>query len=52
MHGPDEATINVDAAALTFDRAIGELRRGRALQVVNGMRSLVVAAVEALDAVA
>src|SRR5690606_11242606 len=46
---PDQATINGDAAALTYDRAIGELRRGRALQVVNGAHSLVVAAVEAID---
>jgi GTP cyclohydrolase II len=50
MLGPDEATINGDAPALTYDRAIGELRHGRALQVVNGAHSLVVAAVEAIDA--
>lgn len=52
MHRPDEATINGDASALTYDRAISELRRGRALQVVNGEHSLVVAAAETVDSAA
>src|SRR5262245_13347974 len=41
--------INGDPAALMFDRAVGELRRGRAVQVVDGSRGMIVAAVEALQ---
>lgn len=45
-----ELAINGDAAALTFDRAVGELRRGRAVLVTAGTQSLVVAAVETMQA--
>jgi GTP cyclohydrolase II len=46
--------INGDAAALTLDRAVGELRRGRAVRVVAAAaggvhQSLMVAAVEAVQ---
>jgi GTP cyclohydrolase II len=42
--------INGDPAALTVDRAIGELRRGRAIQITDGTRTLLVGAVETLQA--
>jgi GTP cyclohydrolase II len=42
--------INGNPTALAFDRAVDELRRGRAIQVVDGGRGLLVAAVEALQA--
>jgi len=42
--------INGDPAALTFDRAVGELRRGRAVQVIDGTRAMIVAAVETVQA--
>ncbi|HEX5048492.1 MAG TPA: GTP cyclohydrolase II [Gammaproteobacteria bacterium] len=42
--------INGDPAALTFDRAVGELRRGRAVQVIDGARAMIVAAVETVQA--
>jgi GTP cyclohydrolase II len=41
--------INGDLAALQLDRAIGELRRGRAIQLIDGERGLLVAAVETLQ---
>jgi GTP cyclohydrolase II len=41
--------INGSPAALTFDRAVDELRRGRAVQITDGERGLVIAAVETLQ---
>jgi len=41
--------INGNHAALMFDRAVDELRRGRAVQVTDGERGLVVAAIETLQ---
>ncbi len=41
--------INGDPAALEVDRAVGELRRGRAIQIVDGHASLLVAAVETIQ---
>jgi GTP cyclohydrolase II len=46
----DQDSINGDPAALAVDRAIGELRRGRAIQVTDGTRTLLVGAVETLQA--
>jgi GTP cyclohydrolase II len=50
MAPPDAQRINGDPNALTFDRALSELRRGRAIQLVDGGRSLCVAAIETLQA--
>jgi len=44
-----EPEINGNPAALSFDRAVDELRRGRAVHVTDGARGLVVAAIEALQ---
>ncbi|HEX7237824.1 MAG TPA: GTP cyclohydrolase II [Gammaproteobacteria bacterium] len=41
--------INGNPAALSFDRAVDELRRGRAVHVTDGTQSLVVAAVETVQ---
>jgi GTP cyclohydrolase II len=41
--------INGDAALLHLDRAVGELRRGRAIAVSDGELSLVVAALETMQ---
>jgi GTP cyclohydrolase II len=41
--------INGNAAALTFDRAVDELRRGRAILVVEGDQSLLAAPIETLQ---
>jgi GTP cyclohydrolase II len=49
MPAKPHGKINGDPAALTFDRAVGELRRGRAVQLTHGSRGLIVAAVEALQ---
>jgi GTP cyclohydrolase II len=46
----EQDPINGDPAALTVDRAIGELRRGRAIQITDGKRTLLVGAVETLQA--
>jgi GTP cyclohydrolase II len=51
MSSPEISPINGNPAALAFDRAVDELRRGRAIQVVDGGgQGLLVAAVEALQA--
>jgi len=50
MSSPPEQEINGNPAALTFDRAVDELRRGRAVQVTDGDHGFVVAAVETLQA--
>ncbi|HZF31571.1 MAG TPA: GTP cyclohydrolase II [Gammaproteobacteria bacterium] len=50
MAAKQHEKINGDPAALTFDRAVGELRRGRAVQVTDGSRGMIVAAVEAIQA--
>ena len=42
-------SINGDPAALDFDRAVGEIRRGRAIRIADGSRSLLVAAVETMQ---
>jgi GTP cyclohydrolase II len=42
--------INGNPAALSFDRAVDELRRGRAVHVIDGARGLVVAAIETVQA--
>jgi GTP cyclohydrolase II len=41
--------INGNPAALSFDRAVDELRRGRAVHVTDGPRGLVVAAIETVQ---
>jgi GTP cyclohydrolase II len=50
MSSPVSQEINGNPAALTFDRAVDELRRGRAVQVSEGARGLVFAAIETLQA--
>src|SRR5262245_11928248 len=50
MSSPETSDINGNPAALTFDRAVDELRRGRAVQVTNGTHGLVVAAIETVQA--
>lgn len=42
--------INGDPAGLAIDRAVGELRRGRAVRIVDGEHSVVFGAVESLHA--
>lgn len=46
--GHGEAGLNGDRAALSVDRAIGELRRGRSIAIADSDRALVVAAVETI----
>jgi len=46
----EQDPINGDPAALAVDRAIGELRRGRAIQITDGTRTLLVGAIETLQA--
>lgn len=48
MAAIEEPTINGDPAALNFDRALAEIRRGRAIRLSGRDGSLVVAAVETL----
>jgi GTP cyclohydrolase II len=50
MSSSPKQEINGNPAALTFDRAVDELKRGRAIQVTAGDHGLVVAAVETLQA--
>src|SRR5689334_15864989 len=50
MASPTEPEINGNPAALAFDRAVDELRRGRAVHVTDGERGLVVAAIETVQA--
>ena len=49
MSSSPSQEINGNHAALMFDRAVDELRRGRAVQVTDGSRGLVVAAIETLQ---
>jgi GTP cyclohydrolase II len=49
MSSVETPAINGNPAALAFDRAVDELRRGRAIQVTTATRGLLVAAVEALQ---
>jgi GTP cyclohydrolase II len=49
MSSPPTPEINGNPAALAFDRAVDELRRGRAVQVADGARGLVVAAIETVQ---
>jgi GTP cyclohydrolase II len=44
-----EQEINGNPAALSFDRAVDELRRGRAVHVTDGEHGLVVAAIETVQ---
>lgn len=50
MTSPQLPEINGNPAALAFDRAVDELRRGRAIQVTNGDRGVLVATIETLQA--
>ena len=45
MASPIDHEINGNPAALSFDRAVDELRRGRSVHVTDGTRGLVVAAI-------
>jgi GTP cyclohydrolase II len=49
MSSLDTPAINGNPAALAFDRAVDELRRGRAIQVTAPGRGLLVAAVETIQ---
>jgi GTP cyclohydrolase II len=49
MSLPTDQEINGNPAALSFDRAVDELRRGRAVHVTDGARGLVVAAIETVQ---
>ena len=49
MSSPEANAINGNPAALAFDRAVDELRRGRAIQVTASGRGLTVAAVETIQ---
>jgi GTP cyclohydrolase II len=44
-----EPSINGDRAALAFDRAAGELRRGRAIRITDGERTMLAGAIETLQ---
>ena len=44
-----DPSINGDRAALTFDRAVGELRRGRAIRITDGDRAMLAGAIETLQ---
>ena len=44
-----EPSINGERAALTFDRAVGELRRGRVIRIVDGERAMLLGAIETLQ---
>ena len=50
MGSADEQTINGDPAALSFDRALAELQRGRVIQILGDGGALLVGAVETLSA--
>ena len=50
MSSTSTSEINGNPAALSFDRAVDELRRGRAVHVTDGERGLVVAAIETVQA--
>ena len=49
MPSSKPSPINGNPAALAFDRAVDELRRGRAIQVADGSRGVVVAAIETVQ---
>ena len=49
MSSLDSPAINGNPSALAFDRAVDELRRGRAIQVTASGRGLLVAAVETIQ---
>jgi len=44
-----DSSINGDRAALTLDRAVGELRRGRAIRITDGERTMLAGAIETLQ---
>jgi GTP cyclohydrolase II len=49
MSSPNSTEINGNPAALTFDRAVDELRRGRAILVTDGAQGLLAAPIETLQ---
>jgi GTP cyclohydrolase II len=49
MSSTSNPEINGNPAALSFDRAVDELRRGRAVHVTDGERGLIVAAIETVQ---
>jgi hypothetical protein len=49
MSSVETPAINGNPAALAFDRAVDELRRGRAIQVTTPGRGVLVAAVETIQ---
>ena len=49
MSSSEPHAINGNPSALLFDRAVDELRRGRAIQVQEKGRGLILAAVETLQ---
>jgi GTP cyclohydrolase II len=49
MAFPTDHEINGNPSALSFDRAVDELRRGRAVHVTDGESGLVVAAIETVQ---
>lgn len=50
MDSVEAQTINGDPAALSFDRALAELKRGRAIQILGDGDALLTGAVETLSA--
>jgi GTP cyclohydrolase II len=49
MSSPSIQEINGNPAALSFDRAVDELRRGRVVHVSDGAEGLIVAAIETVQ---
>ena len=49
MASPTDHEINGNPSALSFDRAVDELRRGRAVHVTDGASGLVFAAIETVQ---
>lgn len=49
MSARDPDPINGNPAVLSFDRAVDDLRRGRAIEVTDGGKSVIVAAIETLQ---
>lgn len=48
-HDPVSASLNGEQASLAVDRALGELRRGRAIAITSPEGALVIAAVETMS---
>ncbi|HXS79845.1 MAG TPA: GTP cyclohydrolase II RibA [Gammaproteobacteria bacterium] len=49
MASPTDHEINGNPSALSFDRAVDELRRGRAVHLIDGTSGLVFAAIETVQ---